>query len=680
MAESTVRAASAATRPRRTVALGLAAAVLGATLPATGAAAAERPPAGSAPPAVTPADIQFRHDTLRPGSAPEVGLLPEHVDRMPADLAAYLEPTPDHPGHPTFAGAVVLAAKDGVVVQHAAVGTAVRYSAVGPPPGLVGVELPADQQLPMRPDTIFDLASVSKLFTTIVVMQQVERGQVELDAPVARYVPEFAAGGKATVTVRMLLTHTSGLPAFTPLWSRYPTPAERFAAALATPLAAGATPGTRYVYSDLGLIALGVLVERTTGRSLADLVHDGVTAPLGMTDTGYNPGPERRSRIAATEYQPYAGRGMVWGEVHDENAWSLGGVAGHAGVFSTAADLAVLCQSLLNGGEYRGQRILRPDTVRAMLVNYNAPLEQAYPESDRGLGFELNKHWYMMGLSSPVAFGHTGFTGTSLVIDPLAHSFVILLSNRVHPDRGWGSNNVARRAVARDLAEAMPVRPRSREAWRADPRDLATVTLTAPLRRRRAVARRVSCSGTTPSRATTAPGSRSPPTAARPGQRRGCCSATATSAGPATVRSPATAAGSGGRCRWTCPSRRPTCAGAAAPTSPARAAGSTSTGSSRRTGTACSSSARTGTPGGSSPTGGRPPAADRRGRPAAASRPRVAPRTPPAPVGGVPDRRLPGRRPPLLSSGLRQVGLGVPVGGAAGGRGRGVDQVEHPGG
>ena len=172
----------------------------------------------------------------------------------------------------------------------------------------------------------------------------------------------------------------------------------------------------------------------------------------------------------------------------------------------------MLCQSLLNGGEYRGRRILRSETVRAMLVNHNAPLESAYPESDRGLGFELNKHWYMMGLSSPVAFGHTGFTGTSIVVDPLSHSFVILLSNRVHPDRGWGSNNVARRAVARDLAEAMPVRPRSRQAWRADPRDLATGTLTAPLRGRRAAARRASCSGTTPSPATTAPGSRSPPT------------------------------------------------------------------------------------------------------------------------------------------------------------------------
>jgi CubicO group peptidase (beta-lactamase class C family) len=445
------------------------------------AAPASAEPAESGPPTVTPADIRFQNHTLRSGSPQKAGLTPEYVERMRTDAEAYLVPTPDHLGYPTYAGAVVLAAKDGVIVQHAAVGTAVRYSAVGPAPGREGIELPADQQIPTRPDTLFDLASVSKLFTTIVAMQQVERGRIDLDAPVATYLPEFAAGGKQDVTVRMLLTHTSGLPAFTALWSRYPTPAARLAAALATPLAA--PPGDRYVYSDLGLIALGVLVERVAGGRLDELVRDGITAPLSMVDTGYNPAAELRPRIAATEFEPYAGRGMVWGEVHDENAWSLGGVAGHAGVFSTASDLAVLCQMLLNGGEYRGQRILREDTIRSMLVNYNARLEQKYSESDRGLGFELNKHWYMMGLSSPLAFGHTGFTGTSIVIDPLAHSFVILLSNRVHPDRNWGGNNPARRAVARDFANALPVRPLSGSAWRADQRDSATVTLTAPLRR-----------------------------------------------------------------------------------------------------------------------------------------------------------------------------------------------------
>ncbi|MGN9909659.1 serine hydrolase [Phytohabitans sp. LJ34] len=434
-------------------------------------------------PSVTPGDVHFAHDTLRRGTPAQVGLDAAPIARMVTDAAAYLVPTPDHPNWPTYAGAVVLAAKDGVIVQHAAVGDAVRYTAVGPPPGRVGEELPPAERIPMRKDTIFDLASISKLFTTVVVLRQVEAGRVDLDAPVARYLPEFAAGGKADVTVRMLLTHTSGLPAFLPLWSSHPTPEARLAAAVATPLATGARPGGQYVYSDLGLIALGELAHRVTGHTLDVLVRDQITRPLSMVDTAYNPPASLRSRIAATEYQPYAGRGMVWGEVHDENAWSLGGVAGHAGLFSTAADLAVFCQMLLNGGQYKGRRVLRGSTVRAMLVNYNAALEPSYPESDRGLGLELNKHWYMGPLASPVSFGHTGFTGTSIVVDPLSHSFVILLSNRVHPDRGWGGNNPARRAVVRDFGEATPVRPPSRAAWRATPGDAATATMTAPLRR-----------------------------------------------------------------------------------------------------------------------------------------------------------------------------------------------------
>jgi CubicO group peptidase (beta-lactamase class C family) len=439
--------------------------------------------AGGAP-AVSPADIRFQHRLLRPGTPREVGLLTAPVERLATDAAAYLAPTPDHPRYPAYAGAAVLAAKDGVVVRRFAVGTAVRYREVGPPPDRAGVELPAGEQIPTRADTIFDLASVSKLFTTIVVLQQVEAGRVDLDAPVARYVPEFAAGGKAAVTVRHLLTHTSGLPAFLPLWSSHPTPAARLAAALATPLVAGAAPGDHYVYSDLGLIALGVLAERAAGRPLDEAVRTGVTAPLSMVDTGFRPGPELRARIAATEYQPYAGRGMVWGEVHDENAWALGGVSGHAGMFSTVDDLAILCQALLNGGTYAGHRILRESTVRAMLVNYNAALETRFPESDRGLGFELAKHSYMDAMASPVTFGHTGFTGTSVVVDPLAHSFLILLSNRVHPDRAWGTNAVARRALARSFADAAPVRPLvGGTAWRADRRDGATVRLAAPLRR-----------------------------------------------------------------------------------------------------------------------------------------------------------------------------------------------------
>ncbi|GLY98411.1 serine hydrolase [Actinoplanes sp. NBRC 103695] len=446
------------------------------------AGAASGSPAGAAdpgPPTVTPADITFRNDVLRTGAARSVGLLPEQVASMPGIATSYLAPTPDHPTWPAYAGASVLAAHNGVIVSRFAVGDAVRYSAVGPAPAREGVELPPEQRIPARPDTIWDLASISKLFTTVTLLQQVEAGRVSLDAPVAQYVPDFA---KPEITVRHLLTHSAGLPAFLPFYSSYPTPETRLRAAITTPVTAGTRPGGQYVYSDIGLIVLGVLVERVTGKGLARAVNDAVIGPLGLKDTGYNPAASLKPRIAATEYEPYVNRGMVWGEVHDENAWSLGGVAGHAGLFSTVDDMAIFCQMLLNGGTYAGRRVLAESTVRAALVNYNAALEQTYPESDRGLGFELDKHWYMGGLSSPVTFGHTGFTGTTIVIDPLAHSFLILFSNRVHPDRNWGSNNVARWALARAFSDAHPVRSPTGQAWRAVDNDQRTATLTAPLK------------------------------------------------------------------------------------------------------------------------------------------------------------------------------------------------------
>ena len=169
---------------------------------------------------------------------------------------------------------------------------------------------------------------------------------------------------------------------------------------------------------------------------------------------------------------------MLRGEVHDENAWSLGGVAGHAGLFSTAHDLAVLAQTLLNGGRYGDIRILRADTVRAMLTNENTE----FSGDAHGLGFELDQRWYMDALSSPVTFGHTGFTGTSLVVDAMSDSFVVLLTNRVHPTRDWGSINAARRAVAQDLARAVPVLPvHGPDAWYSGLGDDRTATLTLPV-------------------------------------------------------------------------------------------------------------------------------------------------------------------------------------------------------
>jgi hypothetical protein len=164
--------------------------------------------------------------------------------------------------------------------------------------------------------------------------------------------------------------------------------------------------------------------------------------------------------------------------VHDENAWSLGGVAGHAGVFSTADDLAVLCQALLNGGTYEGERILSRKSVALLITNFN----EDFPGDSHGLGFELDQRWYMDALSGPRTAGHTGYTGTSMVIDFASHSFAILLTNRVHPSRSWGSNNAARREWARGLALSMGVRPSQGDtAWFSGARDAATSTLTAPV-------------------------------------------------------------------------------------------------------------------------------------------------------------------------------------------------------
>src|SRR6185436_1274633 len=290
------------------------------------------------------------------------------------------------------------------------------------------------------------------------------------------YLPAFAAHGKGAITVRQLLTHTSGLKPWMPLWSGWPDKDSRIAAVL--DVEPTSPPGTTYVYSDLNLITLGVLLERQTGQGLDQLVRERITAPLRMRDTGYNPDPSRRPRIAATEFQADNARGMVRGEVHDENAWSLGGVAGHAGIFSTAQDMAVLAQSMLNGGIYGGHRILSPASVKMMMANQNSHIG-TFPDDSHGLGFELDQRWYMGGLSSPTTAGHTGFTGTSIVIDKMSRSFAIVLSNRVHPSRSWGSNNPARRAAVQGLALSLGVLPRyGSTAWFSGTTNATTATLT----------------------------------------------------------------------------------------------------------------------------------------------------------------------------------------------------------
>ncbi|ONI81879.1 serine hydrolase [Saccharothrix sp. ALI-22-I] len=391
----------------------------------------------------------WSNSVLRPGTPERVGLDPAPLDTALAQIERYT--VPDSTGHPLFSGAVTLFAHDGVVVTHQPTGWALRYGDAS------GTELPEEQRVPMAQDTIFDLASISKLFTSIVVMRQHELGRFGLDDPVARHLPEFAVNGKESITVRQLLTHTSGLVAWLPLWSQYPDVPSRIKAVMdTTPRSA---PGATYLYSDLNLITLGVLAEKWSGKKLDELVREDIARPLGLQDTGYNPPASKLDRIAATEYQ--AGRGIIRGTVHDENAWSLGGVAGHAGVFSTARELATLGQTILNGGAHAGRRILREDTVQLMLTDFN----QAFPGNSHGLGFELDQRWYMGALTSPRAAGHTGYTGTTLVLDPLSRSIAILLTNRVHPSRNWGTINPARRVVANGLARALAVKPRHGTAW-----------------------------------------------------------------------------------------------------------------------------------------------------------------------------------------------------------------------
>ncbi|WP_255259605.1 serine hydrolase [Lentibacillus sp. CBA3610] len=246
-----------------------------------------------------------------------------------------------------------------------------------------------------------------------------------------------------------MLTHTSGFPAWIPLYQTTESREEAYQEVFATPL--DYEPGTHYGYSDLNMITTAALIEEISGERLDDYIQTHITEPLGMTDTMFNPPESLKDRIAATEYQPQTDREIVWGEVHDENAWAMDGVAGHAGLFSTAQDLAVFAQMILNDGEYEGTRILEAETVDIMETN-ELP---EFPGNAHSLAWELNQDWYMGALSEPATMGHTGFTGTSIVINPAKDAVAILLTNKVHPTRDAPSTNPIRQAVAGKTADAM---------------------------------------------------------------------------------------------------------------------------------------------------------------------------------------------------------------------------------
>ncbi|MBI3969075.1 MAG: serine hydrolase [Chloroflexi bacterium] len=338
-------------------------------------------------------------------------------------------------------GAVVLVRRGDVTLKREAYGHSYQYSRPG---------VEADRPVIARRDTIYDLASVSKLYTSVYVMQLVERGLVDLDAPVARYLPAFGQAGKQAVTVRQLMTHTSGLPDFLPLYRMKISPAEALDRIYQTE--PQTPPGHTYKYSDLGLIVLGELVQRQSGLTLDQYARVNVLEPLGLQETYYAPPANLRSRIAATQFDTSVNRGLIWGEVHDGNAWLFGGVAGHAGVFATAADLARFGQMIANGGQIDGRRVLRSESVAELLRNQSA----GSGRDAHGLVWELNESWYMGQLASGKAVGHTGYTGTSLVVVPDQQLVVVLLTNRVHPSETGPATNGIRRAVADGATRLVP--------------------------------------------------------------------------------------------------------------------------------------------------------------------------------------------------------------------------------
>ena len=339
-----------------------------------------------------------------------------------------------------FPGAVLAIGRQGALVHLAAFGR-LTYDA---------------DAAPVLPDTIYDLASVTKVVvTTTLAMMLVDEGKLELDARVSSFLPGFTGGAKDQVTLRQLLTHSGGLVWWAPLYKELQGQAAYVARIVAMDLAYA--PGTKAVYSDLGLILLGAVVERLGGAPLDELARLRITGPLGMKDTLYRPPASLVPRIAPTENDPWRGR-VLRGEVHDENAFALGGVAPHAGLFGTAPDLARFATMLLDEGRGPGQRLVSRATLELFTERAGVPL------ATRALGWDTPANetgersstpgapgYTAAGsLLSPRSFGHTGFTGTSLWMDPERELYVILLTNRVHPTR---ENNLIR-GVRAQVADA----------------------------------------------------------------------------------------------------------------------------------------------------------------------------------------------------------------------------------
>ncbi len=293
-------------------------------------------------------------------------------------------------------------------------------------------------------NTLYDLASLTKVIaTTTLAMILEENGQLDISRTVVSYLPEFNSPEKAQITVKQILTHSGGLEAGANIYGSARGRDQYLYQINARPLEY--TPGTSMVYSDWDMIILQLVMERITGKTLDILANEKIFRPLGMIDTQFQPPMALRPRTAPTQVDDARG-GLLWGTVHDENAWAMGGVAGHAGLFSTAKDLALFSMMILNGGEgANGVRIAKPATIARWTARQGK-------ESTRALGWDSPEGGSSAGqFFSPWSFGHTGFTGTSIWIDPEKDLFVVVLTNRVNPTR----SNTRHVQLRRDVADAV---------------------------------------------------------------------------------------------------------------------------------------------------------------------------------------------------------------------------------
>ena len=363
-------------------------------------------------------------DALVPAAPLAVGLDPELPARLDSIVRVGLE-------QGAAPGAALAVGRFGRLVHLKGYG-AIDYAAGAPT---------------VDPTTIYDLASLTKVVaTTTAAMILEEEGKLDLSRTVQSYLPEFDAPDKAGITVRMLLTHRGGLEAFAPLWKESRGRTEYLTQINARPLKN--LPGTQVVYSDWDFVLMGLIVERIAGTTLDAFTASRVFGPLGMTSTRFTPDTTDAAlmrRVTFTALDTL--RGQLHGAVHDPNAWALGGVSGHAGLFASARDLAVFVQMLLNGGTYAGTRIVKPTTITRWTASQD-------PTSSRALGWDTPSAVSSAGrYFSPRSFGHTGYTGTSIWVDPERGLFVVLLTNRVN-SRGEATRHVQLRRDVADVVQS----------------------------------------------------------------------------------------------------------------------------------------------------------------------------------------------------------------------------------